>query len=229
MKLIKACIAMAALAALSVVPSLAQGVVLTHHTGTVAPVGTLIEAKNVAHTNTTTQTVFTTSIGNVTCTSATLTGVVTKNKEGVGQGEITTANFAGTIFTSTTGHCSGNFIMGEKVTLTPSHTSDEDKSLPWCVTANNAKDEFFVKGGACGGVARPVTFTIHGNLTCTYEAAEIRGTYTTHPADAIGTISAQEVERSANSSSFCPPNGTLDMAFTIFTDGKPNEPFYLDS
>lgn len=227
MKLVRATIALAAFGALLVVPSIASASPeQTCPTGTKCPVGTLFEAKNIAHSTTPTQSVLSTSLGNATCGTATLTGTLTKNSGTEIQGEITTAEFGGTHEKTTAGHCQGTGAFGSQPVLTPNHTSDEDKSLPWCLTLNNAKDEFSVRGGKCGE-PRPLTFVLHvDGGKCTYEAAEIKGNYTTHPADAIATINGAKAKK-AGGSIFCPAEGTLSAALTIFIHGKPTEPLYI--
>ena len=232
MKLVKACIAMAAVAALFVVPSIASATspelfeTTAGGSNDLVPVGTKIIATNVAHSNTPTQTVLTTSAGTVVCGKATLTGTVTKNGGGI-EGNIETAEFAGTHGVTTTGHCSGNLAIGEKITPTPNHTnnpchkatieSPNHCSLPWCVKAVT-EHTFTVRGATCSEEPRPLTFTLHGTIECKYEKASVTGTYTTHPADATLTIAEQEFKRNSTSSAFCPASGKLTMAFTITTD-----------
>ena len=236
MRLIKACIALAAFAAIFVLPSMASAIELTHPTGTRIPVGTSIIATNVAHSGTPTQTVLTTSLGKVVCGKATITGKVVANDGTNAIGTVETAEFAGTHEKTTTGHCGGEGFVGSTVTPTPSHTSDEQgsgrpASLPWCMKAK-AEDKFEVWGeveGSCtNGKTRPVTFTLHGSLTCGYEKAIVNGTYTTHPADALVTIE-QTFTRRAGESAFCPFEGTLKMAFTLTTDeaGTSGTPIYI--
>lgn len=234
---IRACSAMAVFAAMFVLPSVASALELTHPTGTRAPVGTNIIATNVAHSGTPTQTVLTTSLGKVVCGSATITGKILVNGPNHVLGTVETANFAGTHEKTTTGHCGGEGFVGSTVTPTPSHTSDEQgsgrpASLPWCMTAG-AEDKFElwgeVEGSCTNGKTRPVTFTLHGSLTCGYEKAIVVGTYTTHPADALVTIE-QTFSRRAGESAFCPATGTLKMAFTLTSDtgGIEGEPVYID-
>lgn len=235
MKLVKACSALAAFAAIFVVPSIASAIELTSPTGTTYK-GPII-GTNVAHSNTQTEIVMTTSIGNISCTKATITGEVIKDSGTHVLGTISTVEVAGTTGVTTTGHCAGTGILGSKLTPTPSHTSDETKSLPWCITFG-AEDIFEVwkeAGGSCeSGQKAPVTFTLHGSLTCGYEKASVIGTYTTHPADLIATIVSQTFTRSAGSSAFCPATGTMDMAFTLTTDKteggveKEGEAVYID-
>lgn len=240
MKLVKACIAMAAFAALFVVPSVASAIQLTSPTGTTAPVGTLIQGTNVAHSKTSVVTVMTTGAGNIECAKATLTGELTKNAANgaIVEGNVTTASFSGTPSEPASAHCTAPGGFGT-TTVTPSHTSDtkheyaagkESTSLPWCIKAE-AEDVFTVRGGKCSEESRPLVFSLHTTLlgTCTYSKASVSGTYTTHPNAAIVTISGQEFTQ-VTGSAFCPPTGKLDMAFTLETDpasGSPSD-VYID-
>jgi hypothetical protein len=240
MRLIKACIAMAAFAAIFVVPSVASAIQLTHPTGTTTPTGTLLLATNVKHSNTELTTIMKTGVGNVECETATLTGELTKNEANGAavEGNITTAEFYGKPG-QTPPHpagqkCAGGF--GGDTAVTPNHTINschtpsggtEHCSLPWCLKAG-AENTFTVRGGKCNETPRPLTFTLHTEKvgTCSYQKASVTGTYTTHPADAIGTITAQKFERTTGI--FCPASGELFMAFTLGTDPKDTEPFYID-
>lgn len=242
MKLIKACIAMAAFAALFVVPSVASALPeLTHPTGTRAPVGTLITATNVEHTGT--SKILKMTIPGfeqpVECATATLTGELTSNTGNHIAGNITTAEFYGKPGEATHGvHCTGP--LGN-VTVTPSHSTNPCHtptggsahcSLPWCVTATGEKTEFTVRGGKCSEAARPITFTLHTALlgACSYQKASVTGTFTRHPADAIMTITNQNFTRlTTTGSAFCPGEGALDMAFTLGTDPDDTKPLYIDA
>ena len=243
MKLVKACIAMAAFAALFVVPSVASAIQLTHPTGTTAAVGTLIQGTNVAHSTTGINTVMRTPLGNIECATATLTGKIVKNAANGTHvvGTIETAEFRGTPKPEgaheNTGHCTAPGGFGT-TTVTPNHTTNPVHpagvgSLPWCITAGS-KDEFSVYGeaeGSCtSGATRPLVFTLHTTLlgACTYSKASVTGTYTTHSAAAITTISGQEFTK-VTGSGFCPATGKLDMAFTLETDTATPTDVYIDA
>lgn len=244
MKLVKACIAMAAFAAIFVVPSMASATspTLCETTGeplTCHPVaaGTLVTGTNTVHGSHVVSVLDAGLAGKVQCTGATLTGEVETNSNAHIAGNITTAEFGGTPGGTTTGHCSGNSVLGEKITPTPTHTSNPCHtptggtahcSLPWCVTANELNDTFTVRGGKCSEATRPLTFTLHGNIECKYEKASVTGTYTTHPeTDAVLTITNQEFKRNTTSSGFCPATGKLSMSFTLSTDTEKEEPLYI--
>jgi hypothetical protein len=236
MKLVKACIAMAAFAALFVVPSVASAVSVTSPTGTVAPVPLPLIAKNVAHAGTVQTTLMKTGLGNVECETATMTGELIKNSGGVVEGNITTAEFSGKPNSVHGVHCAGGF--GGDTTVTPNHTTNPAhnagsgavSSLPWCLKPG-AEDTFTVRGGLCSEATRPLTFTLHTATagSCSYQRPSVTGTYTTHPADAVATISGQKFTKTTGGI-FCPGEGELFMAFTLTTDsnGTPGTPVYID-
>jgi triacylglycerol esterase/lipase EstA (alpha/beta hydrolase family) len=233
MKLVKACIAMAAVAAFFVVPSVASAIQLTSPTGTTAALIN-IQATNVEHAGTKKHTLLSGGFGSVTCEKATLTGTLKTNTSGGAHvvGEITSADFreGG----STTAHCTSP--LGD-VTVTPNNTPTNPVhegvgSLNWCITAG-AGNEFKVWGkvAGCTGlnpVKRKIFFVLHfkSGFSCTYGAAtnDIVGTYTTHSAAAIVTINGGEkatFNRVTSGSIFCPSGGELFMAFTLETDPAP--------
>jgi hypothetical protein len=224
--LIKASIAMAAFAALLVVPSVASALTVTAPTGT-SYIGNVI-ATNVPHANTKEHTLMTLPGGGaVTCDRATLTGKTLNNHANPIQGEITTAQFEGP---NKNPECTSPF---GNVTPTPNHTKDllhnGLTSLPWCIKAG-AENKFTLRGGTCAA-PRAVTFALHTPVgECVYSKETVNGTYTTHPIDAIGTIIDQEFTK-ITGSFFCPASGKLDMAFTLTTDnnGAHGTPIYIDN
>lgn len=224
MKLVKACIAMAAFAALFVVPSMASAIEIQAPTGTTIPNGTNLVATNVAHAGTAKHLLMTTPIGNITCDTATLTGPLLTNSIANPVGEITTAQFEGPTPNST---CTGP--LGA-VTVTPSHSSSG--SLPWCLKVK-AEDILEVYGKPAAGChsaeTKPISFTLHtGGLTCVYQRTSVTATYTTHPADAVATVNGVLFKKSSGSI-FCPEEGTLKMAFTLTLDpnGKHEGPVFV--
>lgn len=230
MKLVKACIAMAAFAAFFVVPSIASASPeLTVPTGTTAAVGSNIVGTNTGVTKMT-------LVGQepVECDEAFMTGKVVTNTGTHVLGEITTAEFRGTPGEKTptvNAHCKSP--LGN-VTVTPSKTSNvihnNVNSLPWCITSAGSKNTFEVwakpsgAGETChSATKRKLTFALHSaiGVKCSYEneAAVISGTYTTHPSDAVLTITNQRfLEVPATASVFCPNTGDLDMSFTLETE-----------
>jgi hypothetical protein len=225
MKLIKACIALAAFAAIFVIPSVASATspTLRETTGNgenhILATGTKIIATNVEHSGTPVTTIMKSNLGNIECLSATVTGTLTRNSGGVIEGEIETAEFRGRHPDPSGIHCTGGF--GGNTTVTPSHTSA--LGIPWCMKAIEG-DKFEVRGGACGAPVN-LKFALHTATlgTCSYErSTPVIGTYTTHPADAIVTINGGENASftKVSGSIFCPSKGELFMAFTLTTDNN---------
>jgi hypothetical protein len=227
MKLVKACIALAAFAAFLVVPSIASAApTLTQTTanGTnhVVPAGTSILATNVAHAGTEKPTRMTAGGLEVVCQTATLTGSLETNTGTHIAGNITTAEF----FAKPGNHIKGApcaSLVGD-TTPTPNHTTvpshNGSTSLPWCVTANTLNDKLSVRGGACNEAARPLFFQLHiPGFSCVYSREQgLTATYTTHPADAVATVDAGQPFKKVTGGVFCPNEGSLDMAFTMTTD-----------
>lgn len=236
MKILRqACVAMAAFAAIFLLPSFAQGVTLTHPTGTATIVGTRILATSVAHAGTAKTVLFKTGIGNIECETATLTGEVSKNSGGVVEANIWTVEFFGTSGASDHiigEHCNGGF--GGNTTVTPNHSINALHngivSLPWCFKAG-AETTFTIRGGNCPEPSRPLTFTLHTSTigSCSYQKAQVNGTFTAHPADLIGTIQNQSFTMTTGGV-FCPKTGEFFAAFTFTTDlnGAHGTQIYLD-
>lgn len=220
-------IALAAFAVLFTVPSIASASPeLTSPTGTRAPVGTKFLATNVAHAGTALTFVTETSLGNMECETATITGEVVKNDGTHLVGTISTFELKGTAGNPSSSHCAGGY--GGNITVTPNHTTNPTHngvaSLPWCLTLSGPEDTFTIfgeTGGSCtSGQTRPITIVYDSTTlgACTYEKKEpIVGTYTTHPADAILTITKQEFKR-VTGSGFCPGSFNMRMALTLATD-----------
>lgn len=221
-KSITTCLAMAAVAvfAMPAIASAAISPALTDSTGALVPAGTKVKATNIGNT------LFTSdpSGPTVTCTSAILTGEITKNK---GNGEAIEGNIESASFTGTSGpeakECSSSLGAVNVTTAVSNGT-------PWCVKAlPGAGDVLNVRGGKCTEKARAITFildvtTIFGTVECAYErttkTGPVTGTYTTQPADARGTIAGGANSTFAGENTnpgTCPENGTLDMEFELQT------------
>lgn len=223
-KTIQAYIALAAFAAIFVVPSVASASPeLTSPTGTKAPVGTLITVTNAEHAVTPKRARLTTPSGTIECESVTMTGEVSSNT-GTDIGiNLTTVQIANTASSPCDGGKLGKF------NFTPNHTSNVThngvSSLPWCLTANGLEDKALIRGGNCSEALRPMTFLFHTPMagTCSYEMVSISADYTTHPTAAILTIPNQKFFKSTGSI-FCPAEGALEMALTLETDtGTPGD------
>lgn len=236
-KLLRATIAMALFAVLFVVPSIASASPeLTSPTGTKAPVGTTFIGTNVAHAATPQKFLTTTPLGTMECAIATITGEVVKNDGTDLVGTISTFQLSGTAASPSASHCTG---FGGAVTVTPNHTTNPTHngvgSLPWCITATK-EDAFTIfgeAGGSCtSGQARPIIIVYHSATigACMYERAQISGTYTTHPADAILTINKSQLFNRITGSGFCPTSFEIHLALTLTTDvsGAEGAAVYID-
>jgi hypothetical protein len=212
-KLIAACMAIAAFAALAMASTASASPVLTHPTGTVQATGAAITGTNVG------ETLMTDTNGNIItrCTTANLSGELTKNSGTAIEGNVTSATFTGT---GSEGNCTGTFFTSPKV------TPGVANGLPWCVRALStfAADEAQIRGGKCSEAAREIRFALDlGATTCLYSRSStepIKGTLTTDVGgqDAVVHISKQ-LFKPVSVPFPCPEEGLLDMSFTLSVGG----------
>jgi hypothetical protein len=254
-KLITACMGLVVLAAfaLPAVASAANKPVITHPTGTAMSVRTetckvVGEAGCLVGTN----------VGNTLlkngegttvlteCTTAKLTGTLTKNSGGTIEGDITTATFSGTgEVASGMNECTGISIL-PNLTVTTNGTHEGVKideggvtnGTPYCLKTNPemAEDEFQLRGGTCSGAATKITFIFDttGLGECKYEraaASPIKGTFTTDTTgEALFFLKAganTKFTGEAGNNILCPTSGTLEMTFTMETDSASASPVYI--
>jgi len=219
-KLIAACMAIAAFAALAMASTASAAPVITHPTGTVLATGVNLQATNVGETK------FISPSLTVACTTAKLTGPLKSNSTAGGfQGEVTSATFNGT---GTGGDCTstGSFFTGSVGVTTNTGTN----GTPYCIK-NTLNDNLEIRGGACASATRPIRFALDltGLVTCTYERTTgIAGTFKTHPEDAQGSVNSGQTF-SLVSGFACPSTGELSMTFTLETDTATAEPLYISS
>lgn len=216
-KLITAFLALAVLAALTVPIVASAAPELTQPTGTTLGEGAKIEATNVGLVT------FTSSSFNVQCSVGRLAGTL-KGNTGTEIGwEISVVELKGTGANSdcTSGIGAANFIPNTGTNGTP-----------WCMraTAAMAQDEFTIAGGVCGN-QKPIRFglamTTQGT-TCVYEKeTSMTGTYTTHPNDAVISISEAKFTKVAGDHIVCPGEMKLDMSFTLEKEAAGPEPAYI--
>jgi hypothetical protein len=222
-KLITACMALVALAAfaLPATASATNDPDITHPTGTLMATNTKILATNTSVAK------FSGFGGllNVECQTASMTGTLVKNNGTEAEGTIETAKFSGT---GTNGDCTSN--VGP-VNATPNTGTN---GTPWCLrsTPTMATDEFQVRGNSCSSLSRPIRFALdvtNAAETCVYErSTAIPGTYTTHPSDAVLSISSVPFTRISGSAFVCPSEGSLTMSFTLETDTTASaDPLYI--
>lgn len=202
-KIIAACIALVALA---VVPSIASAATLTEEGVALLP-GAGILATNSEPI------VLSSSIGNVTCSTAKMTGEVHTNSGGIIKGTIHSASFTGT---GTGGACTSTIFLNPQFTV-------DVENLHYCITnEGQTGDNFIVRGGGCTETARNLKFTLTNSTfgNCTYEKASLAGTFETNVTPAKLKFENQEFTKSAGGSA-CPASGKLKGAFTLETDVSP--------
>jgi len=241
-KLITACLGVLALAAFALpANALAVSATLTHPTGSALATGTKLTGTNIGTTFLRPDS----GVGTLSeCTTAILTGTLTKNSSGHIEGDITTATFsgAGAEFDGMK-ECKGLGGLGD---LTPTTNGtdpvgtkidgeDVEHGTPWCMTAGGdlPANTFTVRGGTCTDPARTITFILNstgaGECKMT-RTAPITGTYTTDTTgDAIATIlpNATSTFTKEAGSVLCPSAGTLEMTFTLETDTTPASPVWI--
>lgn len=213
------------------VPSVAFGSpVLTHPTGTVLPTGTKITATNVGNIT------FSSGIGNLTCSTAKLTGTLNTNTTSSGTAiTITSAVFGGTgkvISGEPEPECTGSGFLGD-AGVRPGSIH----GLPWCFVATSSTDFLTYRGGSCSEISNTLelTFqvtTLFGTVSCIYWGEDrVSGSLETD--NVVGqdaTISF--VERSwvkAGGGGECPASTKLSMTLTLETDAFTASPMYFSS
>ncbi|HET9677611.1 MAG TPA: hypothetical protein VFP21_08925 [Solirubrobacterales bacterium] len=206
-KIMLACMAIAAFAALVVVPA-ASAATLTDG-GSALATGTSITGKNIGNT------LFTAGELTVTCSSADIPGTLTTNSGGAVAGEIAAGapSFTGT---GTSSDCTS-----------PLGSVKPTVNSKLCLSVAKGTDAGTVDGCKnASGVVQPITFTLNVTniVSCKYETTgtppQIAGTITTTPADAAVTLVEQPATREAGQNTlFCPESGALDMEFELTTTG----------
>jgi hypothetical protein len=216
-KLIAACLTLAAIAAFAV-PSVASAKPeLTFPTGTTLGEGATLEATNVG------QVTFKSGAFTVHCTIGRFAGTL-KGNTGTEIGwEISAVELGGT---GANGDCTSG--VGAVKFLSNTGTN----GTPWCLRATSLMTEhaFEIRGGLCGN-SRPIRFALDitplGKV-CTYEHEfAVGGSYTTHPNDAVGTITEVGFTRVAGEAMVCPTEMRMNMSFTIEKDAAGAEPVYI--
>jgi hypothetical protein len=258
-KLVTACMALSALAAF-VLPTVASASpVATQPTGTAMATGTKILATNIGVTYLKTDPSGTTAPSTLTeCSTAKLTGELTKNNGSTIEGNITTATFSGTgSVLNGRNECTGaSGILGNFTPTTNStaSTGTEGETVtngtPWCLKATGSTDTFTLSGGACGSAATQIRFILDTtklfeptkSIECKYTrpaSTPVEGTFTTDTTgDAILSVTPGSSEGEKAKTTFkgetgnsieCPSTGTLQMSFTLEKDSEATEPIYIST
>jgi hypothetical protein len=197
-KILAICAALVAFAAL---PAMASASPVLQNSGVTVATGSGIKATNV------TNTVMTTSLGNIVCSTSTMAGTLVTNSGTLIEGNIESASFSGT---GASGKCTGPF--GDVAVTVP--------SLPWCIKTTKTADQFELRGGKCSEGSREVTFILDASFgECKYSRASVLGTLTTGGTQAHLTASGVEFAAEAGNPFGCPSNGKLDMTYKLETTG----------
>jgi hypothetical protein len=192
------------LLAFAAVPAMASASPVLTENGVPVSTGAKILATNSGNIT------LTSSIGTVTCTKSQMTGTVKTNSGSTIQGQIETASFTGS---ASENRCSSTFPFNPTFKVTP-------ENLPWCIHTGGG-DAFTVSGGACGGTAKNLRFTLSSVLgNCTYERAAVAGTYVTNETPVTLKVGSGQTFTRV-SGSICPETGTLAGGWTLETDVSP--------
>jgi hypothetical protein len=225
-KILKACIALAAFAALAVLPATASAV----NTTTVVDANHVTLAPThaspipiVGTDNHGTFTRLTGAGGNtlISCTTNEITGNLETNTHTAVEGTITTATFKGKTGVGPvhTTHCTGE--TGDSL-VNPNPATN---GLPWCLQIKSIEptEQFTVRGNSCTNAARPIRFTVQittflGTVHCEYQAASVTGKYTNITTPELKVEKAKFTEVTAT---ICPDEAFLDMRMQVHRETSP--------
>lgn len=223
-KLITACLALVAFAAMAVVPALASASpVLTDASGTVA-VGSKISA-----TSTTTENaIFKAGSTEVKCNENKMTGTVKTNSGSLIEGTIESASFASEL-TSEATDCDGGELFGPTTVDIPGLVAGKSH---WCIKSTKTADQWELIGANCGTASGTLTFVLTGKfLTCRYtRSTSVVGTFTTNTSPATLKVTGEpEFTGTGEGNSFlCPATGKITtMNFDLYTDTAEEPPIFV--
>jgi hypothetical protein len=206
-------LALVALAAMALPAVASASPEATQPTGTAVATGSKITAVNIGDI------LMTDTSGNVItrCTSADLSGELTKNSGTAIEANVTSASVTGT---GAEGNCTGTFFSSPRLTFGIAN------GVPWCVRALStfAADEAQIRGGKCSEAAREIRFAVDlGSITCLYSrfASEpIKGVLTTDVGGQDALLHIEKQLFKPVSTPFpCPEEELLDMSFTFSVGG----------
>jgi len=156
------------------------------------------------------------------CSTASMTGELTENSGTSIKGTISAASF-----TNAGGAACSTFFGG-----TATVTTNVGNGLPWCLQSAK-EDKFEVRGNACSAASRSITFVLDTSTAgvCKYNSSVFPvGTFTTDVApsnsDAILSLTKAGLWTKEEGSFLCPSEASLDMEFTLETDGT-SIPLYI--
>jgi hypothetical protein len=219
-KILAICAALVALGALAIPAAASAAVTLREHTAgginDVVEVGKKVTALNDGDST------FKGGELSVTCTNNHMTGTVVKNDHVNGvQITLEKASFKGT---KTEEKCDGGSLMGATRVTIPALTN-EGGTGHWCIKNIAGEDRFEVIGANCGTASGTLTFTLEGNISCTYtRSASVTGTYTTTTTPSTLSVTGEPTFTKEAGSFLCPAEGKISiMKFNIYTDTEDNE------
>jgi hypothetical protein len=214
-QLIHALLAVTAFAALAIAPGSATAQNSPQLQGALT-VNTKIRGVNVGEVK------WTSGSGTATCSSALLKGTLAKNNGSEVEAEISSASFSGG---GSDERCGGSLQSWVS-------TSPKENGVPWCLqsTPSQSTDAFQIRGGACSKSATPIQIAFNvptPALECVYErSAAIVGTFSTHPEDAVLTMSKVEFKKVSGNIT-CPSTWYSDSSLTFEKDEESTNPFYI--
>jgi hypothetical protein len=180
---------------------------LTYPTGTLLATASAIKATNVGAPQ------FTSTEGNIGCSSAAMTGKLNKNSGGSIEATIESVSF------NSGGTCTGAHALSI-------NTSPSENGLPWCLrsTPELKADEFQIRGNSCDKAVRPIRFQVSKYAVtrqCVYEQSEpLTGTYSTGEGAVLTNVNT-EFKRISGLLS-CPEVLVVHSSYTLETvEGTP--------
>jgi len=157
---------------------------------------------------------FTGSNGTVTCTTAFPTGTLTKNNGTELEASLNSFSMTGS---GGDGRCKG----------ASSETYVSFLSSCLRSTPEMTEDEFQIRGHSCSEASAPLTVTFATPGECIYErSSPITGTYSTHPEDAVLTVTGAEFTKKSGSL-LCATAMKFDDSFTFERSSEGTNPLYL--
>ena len=149
---------------------------------------------------------FTTSAGNLECSTNIISGTVQTNNAKKDKGPITEESSTGSeTVEGKSGACKTTTELGPTI-ITTSH-------LPW--------EAIFTDKGVNEVKGKKVSFTSHfgGGIECTFEASKVKSTFNIGGPTTI-TTSKQKFKLAKGSNVACPKEGTLSGTFSVTSEGE---------
>ncbi|HET9591703.1 MAG TPA: hypothetical protein VFP17_02200 [Solirubrobacterales bacterium] len=200
------------LMALFVIPGAASGATTLTEAGKAVASG---ETVNL----TTTSLFFTSASGSMTCTTASLKGIVHQNEKGLIKITIISGSVGGT---GTKGaneepRCTSTLPFNPQFEVAV-------QNLHYCIENEPSTDKFLITAKTCteDKAPRNLKFTLTSALTggCTYEAAQFTGEFTTNVTPAALSVEKQGFTRTAGGVG-CPEVGELKASWSLETGTSP--------